>query len=231
MGQMVIWTWFTWSHMNTVVHLLNGIQHMPDLCCCWGTMERQKLPTHTTPASIPFTGSAVKVCGEKTKLPLCVFILTPSFDDQWQDAKNTPKCLSVIPKLSFWKSIVLVVRGKVWSSREMSCELKLQWKLILSVSLCSIFWGKQSRAEKEPRSPIKWDAEVPGATTGLAGPSGQSCNCQTSLPATCWSWQKESSTKKAAGTVRGFSKKYLARLQAWQAVLSSGRTASSFMNW
>lgn len=64
----------------------------------------------------------------------------------------------------------------------MSCELQLQWKLILSVSLCSIFSGKESGAEKEPRSPIKWDAKVPGARTRLAGPSGQSRNCQNSLP-------------------------------------------------
>lgn len=63
--------------------------------------------------------------------------------------------VSMILKLTFWKSIVLVARGKVWSSREMSCELQLQWKLILSVSLCSIFSGEQSGAEKEPRSPIK----------------------------------------------------------------------------
>lgn len=135
-----------------------------------------------------------------------------------------PLNVSVILKLSFWKSIVLVVRGKVWSSREMSCELQLQWKLILSVSLCSIFSGKQSGAEKEPRSPIKWDAKVPGARTGLAGPSGQSCNCQTSALDTLLKLAEGEQHEPA----RGISKNYLAKLQAWQAARTFGRKNFSY---
>lgn len=69
------------------------------------------------------------------------------FDYRWQDPKITPKYLSPVLKLSFWKSTAEVIGGKVQSSREMSCELSLRWKLILSVSFCPYSerrgWGRR----------------------------------------------------------------------------------------
>jgi hypothetical protein len=71
---------------------------------------------------------------EKGNLLAGALVVIYVFDYQWQDPKITPKYLSQVLKLSFWKSTVEVIGGKVQSSREMSCELSLQWKLILSVS-------------------------------------------------------------------------------------------------
>ena len=96
----------------------------------------------------------------------------------------------------------------------MSCELQLQWKLILSVSLCSIFSGRQRGAERESRSPIKWDAKVPGARTGLGGPSGQSCNCQTSLLDTLLMQAEGEQDEKRCRRQQGNEESYLAKLQA-----------------
>lgn len=134
--------------------------------------------------------------------------------------------ISVILKLTFWKSIVLGARGKVWSSREMSCELRLQWKMILSVSLCFIFSGKSGAENHKLNGKLK----SKGLEPGLLVPQIRAVTVRIHSWILCWNWQKENSMKNVAGASRGISKDYLAKLQAWQAVHSFGRKTSSLMN-
>ena len=111
----------------------------------------------------------------------------------------------------------------------MNCSCNGNWSC-LSVSAP---YSQENRVEQRRSQNHRLNGmlKCQGLGPGLLVPQVRAATVRLHCLIPCWSWQKESSMKNAAGASRGISKNDLAKLQAWQAVRSFGRKTSSLMNW
>lgn len=111
----------------------------------------------------------------------------------------------------------------------MNCSCNGNWSCL---SVCAPY-SQENRVEQKRSQDHRLNGmlKCQGLEPGLLVPQVRAATVRIHCLTPCWSWQKESSMKNAAGTSRGMGKNYLAKLQAWQAVCSFGRKTSSLMNW
>ena len=115
------------------------------------------------------------------------------------------------------------MKGKGQGSRETSCELNLQWKLILSLSFCPYPWKNRTGYMRRRGPRLNRIARVQEARTSSLVPQVRAASVRCLCLKPDSTWQKENRGEDAAsGAGRETSENSLLKLQAWQPPRSSG---------
>lgn len=167
------------------------------------------------------------------------FYCNRPLDSLWRGGKEKPVSRSIGCDLCFWWSMAgswnytqisltgseieflkkhhSSNRSKEPSSKEMSCELNLRWKLILPVRFCPYSWENRTECRRSQDHWLNRMQKCQRLERGLLVPQVRTATVRFLCRKPGCNWQKENRMKNAA-TSPGSGKNSLTKLQARQAI-------------